>query len=80
MTKTLEELLKLPPAERAEIAVTLWDSVAESEGADVLPLSAELKAELDRRLALRVSAFGGAMAMRTMSRSSTTTRSVYGAP
>ena len=51
MTKTLEELLKLPPAERAEIAVTLWDSVAESEGADVLPLSAEMKAELDRRLA-----------------------------
>lgn len=51
MTKTLEELLKLPAAERAEIAVTLWDSVAESEGADVLPLSAELKAELERRLA-----------------------------
>ena len=51
MTKTLEELLKLSPAERAEIAVTLWDSVAESEDADVLPLSPELKAELDRRLA-----------------------------
>lgn len=53
MTKTLEELLKLSPAERAEIAVTLWDSVAESAGADVLPLSAEMKAELDRRLADR---------------------------
>lgn len=51
MTKTLEELLKLSAAERAEIAVTLWDSVAESEGADVLPLSAGMKAELDRRLA-----------------------------
>ncbi len=51
MTKTLEDLLKLSPAERAEIAVTLWDSVSESEDADVLPLSAEMKAELDRRLA-----------------------------
>ena len=51
MTKTLEDLLKLPPAERAEIAMTLWDSVAESADATVLPLSPEERAELDRRLA-----------------------------
>ena len=51
MTKTLEDLLKLPPAERAEIAVTLWDSVAESADASVLPLSVEQRVELDRRLA-----------------------------
>lgn len=51
MTKTLEDLLKLPPAERAEIAVTLWDSVAESADANVLPLSAEQRVELDRRQA-----------------------------
>ena len=51
MTKTLEDLLKLPPAERAEIAVTLWDSVAESADGNVLPLSAEQRVELDRRQA-----------------------------
>lgn len=35
-----------------ELLTAAWgDSVAESECADVLPLSAELKAELDRRLA-----------------------------
>ena len=51
MTKTLEDLLKLPPAERAEIAVTLWDSVMESAHASVLPLSVEQRTELDRRLA-----------------------------
>jgi putative addiction module component (TIGR02574 family) len=51
MAKTLEELLKLPAAERAEIAITLWDSVAESADVTVLPLSVEQKAELERRLA-----------------------------
>ena len=61
MTKTLEELLKLSPAERAEIAVTLWESVAESEGADVLPPSADLKAELDRRLAEHAATPGAAV-------------------
>lgn len=51
MSQTLEDLLKLPAAERAEIAVTLWESVAESSDPSVLPLSAEQRAELDRRLA-----------------------------
>ena len=51
MTKTLEDLLKLPAAERAEIAITLWDSVAESADANVLPLTPEQRVELDRRIA-----------------------------
>lgn len=51
MTKTLEDLLKLPAAERAKIAVTLWESVVESSDASVLPLSNDQQAELDRRVA-----------------------------
>jgi putative addiction module component (TIGR02574 family) len=45
----LDDLLKLPPAERAELAVALWDSL--DDAADVLPLTEEQKAELDRRVA-----------------------------
>lgn len=51
MIRTLDELLKLPESERAEIAITLWDSVTESADVTVLPLSVEQKAELERRLA-----------------------------
>lgn len=51
MTKTLEELLKLPAAERAEIAISLWDSITESTDPTVLPLTAAQQAELERRLA-----------------------------
>jgi putative addiction module component (TIGR02574 family) len=51
MMKTLEDLLKLPAAERAEIAITLWDSVAGSADASVLPLTPEQRAELDHRVA-----------------------------
>jgi putative addiction module component (TIGR02574 family) len=49
----LAELLKLPPAQRAEIAVALWDSLIddpEAEAQALLPLDPELAAELDRRL------------------------------
>ena len=46
---SLEELLKLPAAERAELAVALWDSLDDlPEG---LPLTEEQRTELDRRLA-----------------------------
>ena len=44
----LKELLKLPPAERIDIAMELWDSIAPE---DMPPLTAEQMAELDRRLA-----------------------------
>ena len=50
MTKIpLDDLLKLPAAERAELAIALWDSLGEA--ADALPLTEEQKAELDRRVA-----------------------------
>lgn len=45
----LDELLKLPPAERAELAVALWDSL--DDATEVLPLTDEQRAELDRRVA-----------------------------
>jgi putative addiction module component (TIGR02574 family) len=43
-----DTLLGLPIDERIRLAEDLWDSVAADQGA--LPLTAEQKAELDRRL------------------------------
>jgi putative addiction module component (TIGR02574 family) len=47
----LDDLLKLPVSERLELAMALWDSIAEPELQDQLPLTETQKAELDRRLA-----------------------------
>ncbi len=48
MNKALmEDLLKLPEAERREIAQELWESLEES---DLPPLTPEQMAEIDRRL------------------------------
>jgi putative addiction module component (TIGR02574 family) len=52
MTKpNLDDLLKLPVPERIELAMALWDSIAEPELQDQLPLADAQKAELDRLLA-----------------------------
>ena len=52
MTKAqLEELLKLPVQERIDLALALWDSIAEPDLEQHLPLTEAEKAELDRRLA-----------------------------
>jgi putative addiction module component (TIGR02574 family) len=48
---SLDELLKLPAAERVEIALALWDSLEDAELDALVPLTDEQKAELDRRLA-----------------------------
>ena len=48
---SLDELLKLPPAERVEIALALWDSLEDPELDALLPLTEDQKAELDRRMA-----------------------------
>jgi len=50
-SNTLSELLKLPPGERAELAMALWDSLTDSEWESELSLTIEQKAELDRRWA-----------------------------
>jgi putative addiction module component (TIGR02574 family) len=48
-TPSISELLSLPPNERAELAMTLWDSLTEAEQQTQLSLTAEEAAELDRR-------------------------------
>lgn len=46
---TLDELLKLPASERADIALALWESLTDTERDAEFVLTDELKAELDRR-------------------------------
>lgn len=51
----LIELLKLPAPDRAELALALWDSLAEDEREGELVLSDDLRADLDRRWAEHVA-------------------------
>jgi putative addiction module component (TIGR02574 family) len=48
-TDILDELLKLPPPVRAELAMALWDSLDDADQDTTFVLSPELKRELDRR-------------------------------
>ena len=48
---TLTELLKLPPADRADLAMALWASLDDSSRGTELALTREQIAELDRRFA-----------------------------
>ncbi|MCC7001839.1 MAG: addiction module protein [Gemmatimonadaceae bacterium] len=50
-TLYLQSLRKLSVAERIQLVEDLWDSIAEEAPDDAFPISAELGAELDRRLA-----------------------------
>lgn len=50
MNIRLEDLFKLSPAERMQLAVDLWDSVADDPD-NLPPLSEEELAEIERRLA-----------------------------
>ena len=45
---SLDELLKLPARERADIAHALWESLTETEQEAEFVLTDELKVELDR--------------------------------
>ena len=47
----LQLLRRLPVAERLELIAVLWDSVAQDAPDAAFPVSPELAAELDRRLA-----------------------------
>lgn len=52
MTKSaLDSLLKLPPDDRAELAMTLWESLGEPQRSAGFSLTQDQIAELDRRLA-----------------------------
>jgi putative addiction module component (TIGR02574 family) len=46
---TLEQLLKLPASERAEIAMALWESLSDADRDAEFEMTPELAAELDRR-------------------------------
>ena len=50
-TDILDELLKLPPDERIEIAQALWDSVSDDDHEVAVVLTDDQAAELDRRWA-----------------------------
>jgi putative addiction module component (TIGR02574 family) len=54
MSLSLSELLKLPPGQRAEIAMALWESLSEVERDAELGLTPQEAAELDRRWAEHV--------------------------
>ena len=48
----LSDLLRLPPDQRLELAMALWDSIEQAPEAGLaFPLTPELRAELDRRVA-----------------------------
>ena len=51
----LSNLLRLPPQERAELAIALWESLTDAERDAELTLSPEQEAELDRRWAEHVA-------------------------
>ena len=51
----LEELLKLPPDERAELALALWESLQDADREAEFALSDEQYAELDRRMAAHIA-------------------------
>ena len=61
LPNTLAELLKLSASDRIEIAMALWDSLAETERQAQLALTPEQEAELNRRLAEHIAAPGSTM-------------------
>jgi len=50
-SSTLAQLLRLPPGDRADLAMALWESLSDDERQAELALSPEQRAELDRRWA-----------------------------
>jgi putative addiction module component (TIGR02574 family) len=55
MASPLSELLKLPAADRADLAMALWDSLTDLERDAELELTDAQRAELDRRWAEHVA-------------------------
>ena len=48
---SIQELLKLQPGERADLAMALWESLTDGEQDAELTMTPEQEAELDRRWA-----------------------------
>ena len=47
----VSQLLKLPAGDRAELAIALWESLADSEREGAFELTDDQRTELDRRWA-----------------------------
>lgn len=58
----LPELLKLPAGDRAELAMALWESLADAEREAELQLTDGQRDELDRRWAEHIANPGSAVA------------------
>lgn len=52
---SLSALLNLPPSERADLAIALWESLSGEQRDVALPLDPDQAAELDRRWAAHVA-------------------------
>jgi len=50
ISKSLEELRRLPVAERLQLVEDLWDSIAEDSPDEAFPTTPELEEELELRL------------------------------
>jgi putative addiction module component (TIGR02574 family) len=48
LVKSFADILELPAPERLQLAETIWDSLVETP--EAVPLTAEMREELDRRL------------------------------
>lgn len=57
----LTELLKLPAGDRADLAMSLWESLSDAEREGELELSDAERAELDRRWAQHLENPGSAI-------------------
>ncbi len=55
LRETLTRLLELPPAERVDLAMALWDSLTPAQQEAEFDLTPEQRAELDHRLAEHVA-------------------------
>jgi putative addiction module component (TIGR02574 family) len=64
----LAELLKLPAVDRAELAITLWESLTDEERGAELRLGPEERAELDRRWAEHLADPGSAISWQDVRR------------
>jgi len=59
--ETLTALLQLPPGERADLAMALWESLDEAQREAEFSLTPALAEELDRRLAEHLADPGSAV-------------------
>jgi putative addiction module component (TIGR02574 family) len=57
----LSQLLKLPPGDRVELAIALWESLSDSEREGAFELTDAQRAELDRRWAEHIENPGSAI-------------------